>query len=40
MIYSDHEMRDNWGDLKPNWNKEIQDFFVVCQFGVVPVLAL
>jgi hypothetical protein len=28
MIYSDHEVRDNWGGLNPNWNKESQDFFV------------
>jgi hypothetical protein len=27
-------MRDNWGDLKPNWNKESQDFFVAHCHGL------
>ncbi|XP_024371364.1 uncharacterized protein [Physcomitrium patens] len=28
MIYDDHEVRDNWGDVKEDWNKDSADFFV------------
>ncbi len=28
MIYDDHEVRDNWGDLMSDWDKQSRDFFV------------
>ncbi|KAL3694289.1 hypothetical protein R1sor_007940 [Riccia sorocarpa] len=28
MIYDDHEVRDNWGDLEQDWEKETSDFFI------------
>jgi hypothetical protein len=28
MIYDDHEVRDNWGDLTSDWDKQSRDFFV------------
>lgn len=28
MIYDDHEIRDNWGDIKDDWEKDSPDFFI------------
>lgn len=28
MIYDDHEVRDNWGDLTSDWDSSTPDFFV------------
>ncbi|KAH9321321.1 hypothetical protein KI387_015960, partial [Taxus chinensis] len=28
MIYDDHEIRDNWGDIKDDWKRDSLDFFV------------
>jgi hypothetical protein len=28
MIYDDHEVRDNWGDVKEDWDATSADFFV------------
>lgn len=28
MIYDDHEVRDNWGDVEEDWDPSSADFFV------------
>lgn len=28
MIYDDHEVRDNWGDIAEDWNRNCAEFFV------------
>eukprot|EP01018_Ginkgo_biloba_P005135 Gb_04273 [translate_table: standard] len=28
MIYDDHEIRDNWGDVKNDWTQDSLDFFI------------